>query len=89
MAKQTGQQKAKGIVNKALGTFTKAIDEIKKANELLETEVAKDEQEMADVTKSIENKYTRLEYIQSEKINKVAEIRSNKDLIAKLEKFTK
>lgn len=89
MAKQTQHQKAKGIVSKALGTFTKAIDEIKSANDILSAEASKDDQKLKDITKSIDDKYKQLDVVQSEKLNKESEIIQNKELIAKLEKFTK
>jgi len=89
MAKQTGRQKARDIVGKALTTFTKAIEEVKKANLLLSEEVTKDEQTLNGITKSIEDKYKQLDAVQSDKFNKEAEIIQNKELIAKLEKFTK
>lgn len=89
MAKQTGQQKAKVIVSKALNTFTKAIEEVQKANDLLIDEVQNDEQKLKDITSSIEAKYKQLDAVQSDKMNKEAEIIQNKELIGKLEKFTR
>ncbi len=89
MAKQTQKEKAQVIVSKALSTFTKAIDEVKKANVILDAEAKKDEQKLKDITKQIENKYKQMDVVQSDKLNKEAEIIQNKELIAKLEKFTK
>jgi hypothetical protein len=86
MSKQ--QQKAKQIVQKATGTFSKAIEEVKKANELLEMAAEQDEKELVRITAEIESLYKKLDVVQADKLNKKAEVIQNKELIAKLEKFT-
>jgi len=86
---QKNVDKAKFIVEKSLSTFTKAIEEVNKANNLLQDAVDSDEKRLEEITKEINRKYKELDVVQSEKIDKIAEIRSNKDLIAKLEQFTK
>ena len=88
MRKKQPQVKAQKIVTNAVGTFSKAIDEVVKANEILEVAVTSDQQEMERITKEIEDAYTRLDEIQAEKLNKQSTIIQNKELIGKLEKFT-
>ena len=83
------QMKAQKIVNGAVSTFSKAITEVEKANGLLSLAVASDVAEMERLTKLVEYTYARLDEIQANKINKEAEIIRNKELIIKLEKFTK
>lgn len=87
MSKQ--QAKAKKIVDTALGTFSKAIAEIEKANEMLSQGIEKDMAAMQEVATKIDNLKAELDEIQAGKINKDAEIIRNKELIYKLEKFVK
>lgn len=81
--------KAKKIVSKATSVFSKTIDEVKKANTLLEKAVQKDETDLDEISHEIHVLYDKLDAVQSDKINKKAEINQNKELIAKLERFTK
>jgi uncharacterized protein Yka (UPF0111/DUF47 family) len=83
------QLKAKNIVDKSLQVFSDTINQIEKANDLLEKSIESDEVRMQALTAEINEKYQELDVIQADKLNKIAEIRSNKDLIAKLEKFVK
>jgi hypothetical protein len=83
------QVKAKKIVSKATSVFSKTIDEVKKANTLLEKAVQKDETDMDEISHEIHVLYEKLDAKQSDKIQKNAEIIENKELIAKLERFTK
>ncbi|MDF2010235.1 hypothetical protein [Priestia megaterium] len=87
MSKQ--QVKAKKIVDSALGTFSKAVTEIEKANDLLSQEIEKDLAAMQEITTKIENLKSELDELQADKIGKDAEIIRNKELIYKLEKFIK
>ena len=83
------QQKAKSIVTRAVGTFSNAIKEVAKANELLAVAVSEDEKELQKITQEIADAYKQMDVVQADKIQKEAEIIQNKELIAKLEKFTK
>jgi hypothetical protein len=83
------QLKAKKIVDKSLQVFSDTINQIEKANDLLEKSIESDEVRMQALTAEINEKYQELDVLQADKLNKIAEIRSNKDLIAKLEKFVK
>jgi prefoldin subunit 5 len=82
------QQKAKQIVQKATGTFSKAIEEVNKAIALLESAAEQDEQTLKQITAQIEGLYKQLDTVQAEKLDKKAEVIQHKELIAKLEKFT-
>lgn len=82
------EQKANTIVANAIGTFTQAITEVEKANVILAETVDLHNTELERLTKQIEDASKQMEIIQDEKINKIATIRCNKDLIAKLERFT-
>lgn len=83
------QLKAQKIVAGAVGTFTKAIEEVQKANGLLSSAIDVDAKEMEKISLEIKGLYERLDAVQSNKLNKEAEIIQNKELIAKLEKFVK
>jgi hypothetical protein len=83
------QVKARKIVGQATSTFTKAVDEVKKANVLLEKALLKDETDLDEISAEIHVLYEKLDAVQSDKIQKKAEIIQNKELIAKLERFTK
>ncbi|MCS0827432.1 hypothetical protein NX029_26310 [Cytobacillus firmus] len=82
------QVKAKKLVEGAVGTFSKAIEEVQKANDLLSEAVKADEKEIANLEAQIRNAYTKIDYVQSEKINKEKHILSNVELISKLAEFT-
>jgi len=87
---QTKQQtKAQKIVNKALDTFSKAITEIEKANTLLDEAVKEDIKQLEALSVGIEHAKNTIKLVNAEKLNKEAEIIQNKELIAKLERFTK
>jgi hypothetical protein len=86
---EKNKEKATKIVAGAINTFTKAIAEVEKANELLVVAVKSDEQELVSISKKVEDLYKKLDGVQAEKLNKKATIIQNKELIAKLEQFTK
>lgn len=83
------QQKARNLVHNAVGTFTSAISAVNHANVILGEAVDADVAEMEVITKQIADSYKRMDVVQADKINKQAEIIQNKELIAKLERFTK
>ena len=83
------QLKAQKIVQGAVGTFATAIVEVQKANELLAVAVTADETSLEQITAQIASLYERMDVVQADKINKNAEIIQNKELIARLEKFTR
>lgn len=82
------EQQANKIVSNAVGTFSQAITEVEKANVLLTKSVVIRNAEMERLTKQIEDAYKLLDIEQAEKLNALARINANKDLIAKLEQFT-
>lgn len=83
------QDKAKKLVAGAVGTFTKAITEVEKANVILAEAIESDVKEMEHISSLINDLYVKLDEVQAGKLNKQAEVIQNKELIAKLEKFTK
>lgn len=81
-------QPQKLVVN-ALGSFTKSINKVEKANTLLTKEVGALDAEAERITAEIYLKKNRLEEIRVSKLDALAEMESNKDLVARLQTFTK
>jgi hypothetical protein len=82
------QLKAKKIVNNAVGTFSIAITEVQKANNLLSDAVKADEKMLVTIEDTIKNLYKQIDIIQSDKIEKESEINNNIELMKKLAEFT-
>ncbi|CDQ21739.1 hypothetical protein [Halobacillus karajensis] len=83
------QFKADKIVSNALGLFTKAIDEIDKAQAILEQGIEQDQAEEARISKEIDQKYTQLEQKREDRLQKDADLKQNESLKEKLKQFTK
>lgn len=83
------QLKAQKIVSGAVGTFAKAIADVTKANDLLVKDVIAKDEELIRITAQIEDAYKQLDIVQAEKLNTQSTIIQNKELIGKLEQFTK
>lgn len=71
----------------ALNTFTTAKDSVLKANELLDSAIALEENTLVALEKQIADLYTEMDAVQARKLALQAEKGTNVALIANLEKF--
>jgi hypothetical protein len=78
--------KAEKLVNVAVSTFSKAIEEVEKANALLESSILADGQRVEAIySKSLTQQADQLN---ADSLNKQGRIKGNNELIEKLKQFT-
>lgn len=86
MTKKHEVRAQKRVAN-ALGSFSKAVDEVERAQQILEDGIATDEQEIIRLkaqAKDIEETIAQVRY---RKIDKMAQMSNNIDILAKLNHF--
>lgn len=82
------QQKATAIKQGALQTFTKAIEEVNRANDLLANSIDLDETELAATAEEIQSLFQKEDNLSADIAAKKVEIKANNELIKKLKAFS-
>jgi uncharacterized protein Yka (UPF0111/DUF47 family) len=80
--------KAEKLVNVAVSTFSKAIEEVEKANALLESSILADGQRVEAIYSSIKSLTQQADQLNADSLNKQGRIKGNNELIEKLKQFT-
>lgn len=83
------QIKSRKIVNKAVGSFTTALESVEKANVLLNDSIEQDRATISVLKEDIAAKEARVQEIEREVLEKEVEIDANALLADNLRKFTK
>ena len=83
------QIKSRKIVNKAVGSFTTALESVEKANVLLNESIEQDRATISVLKEDIAAKEDRVQEIEHEVMEKEVEIDANALLADNLRKFTK
>lgn len=83
------QIKSRKIVDKAVGSFTTAVESVEKANVLLSESIDQDRVTISVLKEDIAAKEARVQEIEHEVMEKEVEIDANTLLADNLRKFTK
>ena len=79
--------KANKIVQRATFVFGDAIEEVLRANKLLESEINEDQAKIQKARKEIESKQAEIDRLKNDQTSKRAQLAQNLDLIEKLKEF--